>query len=75
MRMRRKEYFPNRKRLHSEAPIRWGDLEEAANVMIAIINDYSADFDGALFACDTLNIDDLDVLLQNAKRGTQTNAN
>jgi len=64
-----KEYFFDRQKLHSEAPIKWGDLEEAANVMITIINDYSADFDGAFFAWDTLNIDDLDVLLRNAQRG------
>ena len=69
-----KEYFFDRQRLQSEAPIRWGDLEEAGNVMGAMLNDYSVDFDGASFAWKTLNIDDLDVLLQNAKSGTRTNA-
>jgi AbiU2 len=66
-----KEYFFDRQKLHAEAPIRWDDLEEAASVMIAIINDYSTDFDGVSFAWDTLNIDDLDVLLRNAQRGTR----
>jgi len=35
----------------------------------------SSGFDGTILAWDTLNIDDLDVLLQNPKRGTRTNAN
>lgn len=69
-----KEYFFDRQRLHSEAPIRWGDLEEAGNVMGAMLNDYSVDFDGTNFIWDTLNINDLDVLLRNAKRGTRMNA-
>lgn len=69
-----KEYFFDRQRLQSEAPLRWGDLEEAGNVMGAMLNDYSVDFDGTSFDWDTLNIDDLDVLLQNAKSGTRTNA-
>lgn len=64
-----KKYFFDREKLQADAPIRWGDLEVAANAMIDIINGYSADFDGAFFASDTLNIDDLDVLLRNAKRG------
>lgn len=67
-----KDYFFARHKLHSEAPIRWNDLENAADVMITIINDYSVDFDGAFFAWDTSNIDDLNVLLNNARRGTRT---
>jgi len=62
-----KEYFFDRQKLQSEAPLRWGDLEEAGNIMGAMLNDYSVDFDGTSFAWDTLNIDDLDVLLQNAR--------
>lgn len=69
-----KEYFFDRQRLQSEAPLRWDDLKEAGDIMGAMLNDYSVDFDGTSFAWDTLNIDDLDVLLRNAKRGTQTNA-
>ncbi len=68
-----KEYFFDRRKLQSEAPIRWDDLEEAGNVMGDMLNNYSADFDGQLFAWETVNIDDLDVLLRNAKRDTQTN--
>lgn len=69
-----KEYFFDRERLQSEAPIKWIDLEEARNIMGAMLNDYSVDFDGTSFAWDTLNINDLDVILRNAKRGTCTNA-
>lgn len=69
-----KGYFFDRARLQSEAPIKWIDLEEAGNVMGAMLNDYSADFDGTSFAWDTLNINDLDVLLRNAKFGSGKNA-
>lgn len=69
-----KEYFFDRQRLQSEAPLRWCDLEEAGDVMGAMLNSYSADFDGELFFWDTVNIGDLDVLLRNAKRSTQTNS-
>lgn len=69
-----KEYFFDRQRLQSEAPIKWIDLEEAGNVMGAMLNDYSVDFDGTSFAWDTLNINDLDVLLRNAKRGARKKA-
>jgi hypothetical protein len=68
-----KEYFFDRERLQSETPIKWIDLEEAGNVMGAMLNDYSVDFDGTSFVWGTLNIHDLDVLLRNAKRGAQTN--
>jgi hypothetical protein len=68
-----KEYFFDRERLQLEAPLRWDDLEEAGNVMGALINRYSVDFDGTIFSWNTSNIDDLDVLLQNAKLGTQAN--
>ena len=68
-----KEYFFDRQKLQSEAPLRWGDLEEAGNVVGAMLNDYSVDFDGKSFAWDTLNIGDHDVLLRNAEHGTRTN--
>lgn len=68
-----KEYFFNRRRLQTEAPIRWVELEEACEVMGSIVNDYSVDFDGQSFAWDTLNIDDLEILLSNAERGYHIN--
>ena len=67
-----KVYFFDRQRLPAEAPLRWVDLEEAGNVMGTMLNDYSVDFDGSSFAWDTLNIEDLDDLLQNAERGIRT---
>lgn len=66
-----KDYFFDRERLQSEAPLKWGDLEEAGNVMGSVLNDYSVDFDGTFFDWDTLNIHDLNVLLRNAKRGKE----
>ena len=66
-----KKYFFDREKLQSEAPIKWIDLEEAGNVMGTILNDYSADFDGVSFVWDTLNINDFEVLLGNAKRGAK----
>jgi hypothetical protein len=66
-----KNYFFNRKKLQVEAPIKWSDLEEAGNVMGSMLNAYSVDYDGTCFAWKTLNINDLNVLLQNAKRGRE----
>lgn len=37
--------------------------------MVAILNDYSADFDGQLFAAESINIDDLTHLLHRARKG------
>lgn len=64
-----KDYFFNRERLQDEAPIRWDDLQEAGAVMGSIVNDYSVDFDGASYSWDTLNINDLEVLLRRAALG------
>lgn len=64
-----KDYFFDRKRLQDEAPIRWDDLQEAGTVMGSILNDYSVDFDGASYSWDTLNINDLEVLMRKAALG------
>ncbi len=64
-----KKYFFDRSRLGVEAPIRWFDLNEAGKVMGSIINDYSVDFDGVSYSWETLNIDDLEVLLNYVNRG------
>lgn len=69
-----RDYFFDRERFQSEAPIRWKDLEEAGDLMGSLLNDYSVDFDGAMFSWDTLNINDLYVLLRNAERGRKANA-
>ena len=61
-----KDYFFDRKRLQDEAPIRWDELQEAGAAMGSIINDYSVDFDGASYFWDTVNINDIEVLLRRA---------
>jgi hypothetical protein len=67
-------YFFNREHFQSQAPIHWKDLEEAGEVMGSILNEYSANFDGTSYSWDTLNIDDLDLLLNTAARGMELNA-
>lgn len=69
-----KDYFFDRERFDQEAPIRWKDLEAAGDVMGAMLNGYSVDFDGAMYSWDTINIDDLGVLLRIADRGRRANA-
>ena len=64
-----KDYFFDRKRLQDEAPIRWDELQEAGAAMGSIINDYSVDFDGASYFWDTVNINDIEVLLRRAALG------
>jgi hypothetical protein len=66
-----KDYFFDRARLQEEAPIRWMDLDEAGDVMGGMLNDYSVDFDGEMFAWRTVGIDDLSNLLRTAARGRQ----
>ena len=58
-----KDYFFERHRLNTEAPLKWRDLEEAGQVMGSILNDYSVDFDGCSYFWLTLNTNDLDTLL------------
>jgi hypothetical protein len=64
-----KDYFFDRNRLSIDAPLQWGDLESAGDLMGRIINDYSVDFDGTSYAWDPMNIGDLDILLSCASRG------
>lgn len=64
-----KEYFFDREKLSTDAPLKWEDLQAAGELMGRILNDYSVDFDGNLYSWDTLNIDDLGSLLAAAKRG------
>lgn len=64
-----KDYFFDRGRLQREAPLRWEELDEAAEVMGAIINDYSVDFDGNMFSWKTINVADLGALLYAASKG------
>ena len=61
-----KEYFFDRSRLHAEAPITWTELDEAGSVMGQMMNDYSVDFDGAMFVWNAP--EDLRRLLAAARR-------
>jgi hypothetical protein len=61
-----KEYFFDRSRLHSEAPITWAELREAGNVMGEMLNEYSVDFDGNLYSWEAP--DDLGKLLRATAR-------
>ena len=65
-----KDYFFDRARLQDEAPLRWMDLGEAAEVMGTMLNDYSVDFDGEMFSWKTMNVDDLEHLLRAARRSS-----
>ena len=67
-----KDYFFDRKRLESDAPIRWNDLDEVGKVMGNILNDYSSDYDGHMHFWEAININDLGSLLRNASRGSET---
>lgn len=64
-----KDYFFDRERLQSEAPLRWQDLDEAAEMMGSIVDDYSVDFDGNMFSWKTMNVADLGGLLRAAAKG------
>lgn len=65
-----REYFFDREKLQREAPITWENLKEAGEVMARMMNNYSADFDGNVFAAETLGIDDLTRLLHAARKGS-----
>lgn len=69
-----KDYFFDRDRLQEEAPLRWIDLDEAADAMGSVLNDYSVDFDGEMFSWKTLGIHDLSRLLGMAAKGRRLNA-
>lgn len=69
-----KDYFFDRARLQEEAPLLWKDLDEAAEVMGGILNDYSVDFDGEMFSWKTMGIDDLSRLLRAAAKSRRVNA-
>lgn len=61
-----RSYSFDRQRLDLEAPITWSDLEDAGNVMGSILNNYASDFDGNTYSWNTLGIDDVNLLLNNA---------
>ena len=63
-----KEYFVDRTRLYQEAPIFWRDLGDAKKAMGAVVNGYSADFDGDLMAWEPIGAD-LGYLLSMVRKG------
>lgn len=58
-----RDYFFERGRFATEAPITWGDLDKATELMWDILNTYSAAFDGKLYAGEPINATDVDYLL------------
>lgn len=58
-----KKYFFDRKKLAQEAPLKWADLTQVVEVMKDIINGYSADYDGNLYALEPINVIDVGYLL------------
>jgi len=64
-----RDYFFDRQKLQREAPIKWEELAQAGDVMTTMMNNYSSDFDGNLYAAEALGIDDLTRLLYAARKG------
>jgi len=58
-----KKYFFDRKKVVKEAPLKWSDLTQLVEAMKNIINGYSADYDGTLYALEPINVTDVDYLL------------
>lgn len=65
----RQGLFFDRDKLQEAAPILWQDVDEAANIMGGMLNDYSADFDGERHTWKKVGIDDLSKLLHAAANG------
>lgn len=58
-----KKYFFDREKLENDAPLKRSDLTQLIEVMKDIINKYSADYDGSLYAIEPFNINDIEYLL------------
>ncbi len=58
-----KGFFFDRERFATEAPIKWGDLDKATELMWDILNTYSTAFDGKTYAGEPINASDVDHLL------------
>lgn len=64
------DYFFDRTKLQTEAPITWENLEEAGATISVMLNEYSADFDGNTHEAESINIGDLSALLRAARKGS-----
>jgi hypothetical protein len=69
-----KGYFFNRKRISSEAPLKWPDLEGAIEFLKEVLNRYSAAYNGQLSHVTPLNVDDLNYLLDKLRAAKVKNA-
>jgi len=58
-----KEYFFDKGRLATDAPLRIPDLEELISVATEVVNRYSTAYDGVYFRTTTMNATDIDELL------------
>lgn len=56
-------YFFERRRLATEAPLEWSDLEKATSLMWDILDTYSVAFDGTSYGGELVNAADVDHLL------------
>jgi len=63
-----KEYFFDRSKLHEDAPLTWADLEQVVQLGKKILNSYSADYDGNMYAIEPINAADVDHLLDRLHR-------
>jgi len=63
-----KEFFFDRTRLTDEAPITWGNLERAVEVLSEVVNEYSSAYDANYFEMTASNINDLDDILDTLRK-------
>lgn len=63
-----KKYFFDRTKLQTDAPLTWSDLEQVVQLGKEILNTYSADYDGNLYAIEPINASDVDYLLDQLHR-------
>ncbi|MGA2914730.1 MAG: hypothetical protein ABSE89_01755 [Sedimentisphaerales bacterium] len=58
-----KKYAFEKHKIKNDAPIRWTDLDDSISIMKDILNTYSAAYDGKVYTCRPMTVDDVDYLL------------
>jgi hypothetical protein len=58
-----KDYAFDKKKIASDAPLNWSDLDEVVTVLGDILNRYSAAYDGVVYALKDMRIHDVDTVL------------
>ena len=58
-----KDYVFQRKRISSDAPIKFSDLDDVVEVLKDILNTYSAAYNGKVHTMSPMNINDIDYVL------------